>query len=150
MLKKIIIFLVILLVVLIVVAVWIVSWLGRPSTLAPSPYSEVHLSTGDIYFGKLSWFPSPHLTNVWLLQRGVDAQNQQQLSFVKFSNAFWGPIDRIELNPKQIMFWTRLQKDSATAKAFENPSSLPQAEGNASSLPSGQRVPSSETPSSHR
>ena len=150
MMKKIIISLIILLVVLITVTVWLVSWLNRPSDLAASSYSAVYLSTGDIYFGKLSWFPWPKLTNVWLLQRGVDAENQAQFSFAQFAQAFWEPINRVYLNPKQIIFWTRLKKDSTAAKAFDNPSALPRvgdtAPSSASGIPSSSPAPLREVP----
>ena len=93
-----------------------------------SAYSAVYLTTGDVYFGKLSWFPHPHMTNVWLLQRGVDAQNQPQLGASPFKNAVWGPMDEVTFSEKQIVFWTRLRSDSQVAKGFENPQSL-QPEG---------------------
>lgn len=89
-----------------------------------SEYSAVYLATGDIYFGKLSWLPSPHLTNVWIMQRGVDEQNQPQFGIAPFKGAVWGPTDRINFNPKEMVFWTRLRSDSQIAQAIENPASL--------------------------
>ena len=41
-----------------------------------SPYSAVYLSTGDVYFGKLDWSPSPHIEDPWFLQRSTDASGQ--------------------------------------------------------------------------
>jgi hypothetical protein len=89
-----------------------------------SSYSAVYLSTGDVYFGHLTWFPHPRLTNVWLLQRGVNAQNQPQFGVVPFKNALWAPVDSIDLNSRDIVFWTSLRADSAMAKAMENPASV--------------------------
>ena len=92
----------------------------------PSKYSAVYFATGDIYYGILSWFPSPRLTNVWMLQRSVDQNNQPQVAVAPFNRAFWGPVDEIRLNPKQIVFWTKLRNDSQVIKFIENPNLLQQ------------------------
>lgn len=121
---------IIIVLVLLGVGVWLGVNLGRSAEGGASAYSAVYLTTGDIYFGKLSWLPKPRLTNVWLLQRNVDNNNQPQLGLVPFTSSFWGPVDEIYLNPKQIVFWTRLSKDSAVVRAFDNPAllqGLPQA-----------------------
>lgn len=108
--------------------VWIGSNLRQPDPAGPSEYSAVYLSTGDIYYGILSWFPSPRLKNVWFLQKSVDQNNQPQLGIAPFNRAFWGPVDEVYLNPKQIIFWTRLRNDSQVLKAIQNPDALqPQA-----------------------
>lgn len=122
--KKILIILIVIIVILVAVGVWLGSWalgLGKPNNSGPSEYSAVYMSTGDIYYGKLDWFPWPKIKNVWFLQRGVNAQNQAQLGIVPFNTAFWGPVDEVYLNPKQIIFWTHLRNDSQVAKAFANP-----------------------------
>lgn len=121
---------IIIVLVLVGFGVWLGISLGRSAAGGASPYSAVYLTTGDIYFGKLSWHPKLRLTNVWLLQRNVDSQNQTQLGLAPFTSSFWGPVDEIYLSPKQVVFWTRLSKDSAVAKAFDNPAllqGLPQA-----------------------
>ena len=103
-----------------------------------SAYSAVYLATGDIYFGKLSWLPVPHLTHVWVIQRGVDAQNQPQFGVAPFRGAVWGPTDRINLNPKEIVFWTRLRSDSQIAQAIENPASVQPVGSNLGTSPQTQ------------
>ena len=115
---------IIIILVLVGVGVWLGVSFGRSAGGGASPYSAVYLTTGDIYFGKLSWFPNPRLTNVWLPQRNVDSLNQPQLGLTPLTSAFWGPVDEIYLSPKQIVFWTRLSKASAVAKAFDNPALL--------------------------
>ena len=100
---------------------------GTTRAQSVSPYSAVYLSTGDVYFGKLSWFPSPHLKDVWFLQRSVDANNQSQVNILPFTSAFWGPSDTVSLNPKQIIFWARLRSDSDVARLIANPSLLEQS-----------------------
>jgi len=123
--KKILIILLIILVIVLGLGIWLgVKILGRENPEAPSKYSAVYLQTGDIYFGELSWFPWPSLKNVWLVQRTIDQQNQAQLGIVPLKNSFWGPTDKLYLNPKQVVFWTNLRKDSQLVKALENPNIL--------------------------
>ena len=104
--------------------VWVGTRLSGGKSSNVSPYSAVYLATGDIYFGKLSWFPGPRLDNVWFLQAGLDEENRSRPGVVAFTRAFWQPIDRVYLNPKQIVFWTRLSKESEVAKALEDPGAL--------------------------
>jgi hypothetical protein len=99
----------------------------------PSEYSMVALSTGEVYFGRLSWFPNPTLREVWILQRSGD-----QTGVVPFTRAFWGPVDKLSLNKKNIVSWTRLKKSSELVNAFHHPELL---EG------SGAPAPAANTPS---
>ncbi len=125
--KNKIIFLGILIVVVIVLAVWAgILIAGMQSGSNPdsaSPYSAVYLSTGDIYFGKLSWFPSPHMTDVWLITRSQDQSGQTQTSLIPFKSVLWGPMDEISFNSQDIVFSTRLKNGSQIVSAMENPSS---------------------------
>ncbi len=130
-----------LLIAVILLAAWLAVSIGREGKSGESAYSAVYLVTGDIYFGKLTLFPRPHLRNVWFIQRGVDQQNQPQLGVAALKNAFWGPVDEIYLNPKNIVFWTKLRSDSQLAKALDNPESVgpltgPQTQSGAGNLPS--------------
>lgn len=120
-------------IVLVIVVVLLGAWVGAlmlgfvPSggATGASPYAAVYLSTGDIYYGKLSWFPSPHLTDVWYLQKGTGA-NGAQFGITPFTSAFWGPINEVYLNPNQIIFWTYLRNNSEIAQALSNPALLQQ------------------------
>jgi hypothetical protein len=127
--KKVLLVLVLVVVAIIVAGLWLgLKFLGPKDPAGPSEYSAVYLTTGDIYFGKLDMFPWPRMKNVWYLQRGVNQQNQQQLGLAQLKSAFWGPVDEIYLNPKEIVFWTSLRNDSQVAQAFANPSALQQAQ----------------------
>ncbi len=117
--------LMLLVVVLVVVGVW-VGLLVAGGKGAASSYTAVYLASGDIYFGKLYWFPSPKLVDAWLLQRSVDQQNQPQLGLVPFKNAFWKPQGDIYLNSKQILFWAPVAADSQVATALANPQAVQQ------------------------
>lgn len=114
--KKIALIFIVVIIILLALVVWfLVQLLGSKETPAlnsPSSYSAVYLSTGDIYFGKLAWFPKPKMTNAWFIQKSLDNQNQPQLNLLPFSSVSWGPTDEIFFNSKEIIFWTRLRTDS--------------------------------------
>ena len=87
---------VIVVMLLVGIGVWVgVSMIkgGNSSQPALSPYSAVYLSTGDIYFGTLSWSPSPHMEDAWFLQRGTDAKGNATVGVYPFSQVAWGPSD---------------------------------------------------------
>ena len=98
-----------------------------------SDYSAVYMTTGDIYYGKLSWSPSPKLTDVWVLQR--PAVSGGQYAIVPLKTAFWGPSDEVDLNASQIIFTTRIRNDSQIIPYFTDPSLL-----------NGQQIPPQPTP----
>lgn len=109
-------------VILVIVAAGIYagSLIGRADfakLLAPR-YTVVYLTSGDMYFGKFSWFPRPHLRNVWYLERGVSGENLPQLGVTAFESAVWGPRDVLYLNPTQILWKTELRSDSPLLQAM--------------------------------
>ncbi|KKW16840.1 MAG: hypothetical protein UY56_C0009G0004 [Parcubacteria group bacterium GW2011_GWA1_50_14] len=115
--------LVLLIIVILAVGVWLgANWKKGDDNV--SPYSAVYLSTGDIYYGELHWFPRPYMEHVWFYQETVDAKNRTVPSVSPFTGAFWKPIDTIYLNPQNIIFWTRLKGDSEIAKVIANPGGL--------------------------
>ena len=123
-------------VLVVLIAIGAGVWMAVSASKDPngaSPYSAVYLTSGDIYFGKLSWFPQPHLTDVWYLQRSTNASGQTQVSVAPLKSVFWGPMDEVSLNANQILFTTRLSNSSQLVSGFENPSSLEQQQGTASS-----------------
>lgn len=126
--KKIIGILVIAVAVLVAAAVWVGMLFSKSETngARPSAYSAVMLANGDVYFGKIAWFPSPRIYDAWILQRSVDENNQVQLDVVRASRAFWSPVDEVNLNFSQIVSWTRLRRDSQLVRALENPNLLQQ------------------------
>lgn len=134
--------------VLVALGVWVGSVLtGGASGAGPSPYSVVSLASGEIYFGKLSWFPTPRLKNVWMVQVSVDKDNQRQVNIAQFDKSFWSPVDEINFNPKEILWWSRLRSDSQVVKVLENPQSVQQQ--GAQGQPSGDdfKGPSAPPPS---
>lgn len=119
--KKIIIFLAIIVVLFLALTAWLLPKIGGAKNSSPSSYSAVYLRTGDVYFGKLSWFPKPQLSNVWLLQRSVDEENNPQVGVVPLDEVFWGPIDKIYFNASEVVFWTSLRNDSPVIELIDKP-----------------------------
>ena len=83
-------------------------------------YHAVFLRTGDLYFGKLTRFPTFGMKNVYFVQATGDQTNP--LSIQKFTNVFWGPEDVMQINKKEVVWMTKIRKDSGLAKLLkENP-----------------------------
>lgn len=102
-----------------------------------SKFSAVYLENGDIYFGKLSWFPRLNLSNTWFIQRNTDQAGGSQLNVNPFSGIFWGPDSKIYLNRDHVVFIVRLRTDSQVAKFLENPPA---------NNPSNQSAPINQNP----
>ena len=131
-------------------------WLGinlsatKTSASALSPYSAVYLSTGDIYFGTLSWSPSPHMDDAWFLQRGTDAKGNPTVGVYPFNQVAWGPSNTVYFNASQIIFWTRLSATSSIAQLIANPAAATAAQQGAAAeeIPAGPAGASSTSASS--
>ena len=98
------------LIVLIITAVWVTTNFNKAKI--ESKYSAVYLVTGEIYFGELHRFPQTYLSDAWLLQRNTPTADNIGISILPFNQAFWGPTDKIYLNPDQIVFTAKLRNDS--------------------------------------
>lgn len=142
-------------IVLVALGIWLGSVLmGKGTVNMASPYSVVYLADGEIYFGKLSWFPKTHLSDPWTLQRSMDKNNNVQTSIVEVNKSAWSPVDELYLNEKSIMAWSSLRSDGNMAKLLDNPASFQQqqaAQGAAQTPPvSGQpstfKGPTTEPP----
>lgn len=141
-------FLAVLILVLIILGVIIGVWVAGSGhdESAPSGYSAVYMAQGNIYFGKLHWFPSLHLSDALVLQQTAAANSQQSgLSLVPFKNAFWGPVGDIYLNQAQVVFWAPIRSDSQVAQVIANPSLLLQNQP-AAQQQMQQQIPPTTTP----
>jgi hypothetical protein len=160
--KSIVIFFIVVIALLIVVGlVWVgigIATGGYSSQGALSPYSAVYLTTGDIYFGKLDWSPSPHMEDAWFLQRSTDAKGNVAVGVYPFSQVEWGPSKDVYFNTQQIVFWTRLNSTSSIAQLIANPSAMeaaaaaqntgmPQISGNSQSANNNQNLPTAPSTS---
>ncbi len=82
-------------------------------------YYAVYLSTGDIYFGKTSFFSKNYFSDVWFLQKNLQDE-QNPYSLAKLKDAFWGPQDSIYLNPKNIIWKVKLGPKSQVLDYIKN------------------------------
>jgi len=104
-------------------------------------YWAVYLDTGDLYFGQLSFFPKFSLKDAYLLQKNVNDQ-QNPYSVSKFSNAFWGPEDRIYLNKDNVIWKAKLKDDSQVVNFIQNPqTTAPQNQQNQTTQPPVEMIP---------
>ncbi len=118
--KIIITILIVILAVLLGAIIWLITKTNQGSSgVKDSPYSAVYLSNGEVYFGKLSWFPYPKLKNVFFIQRNETGSNFE-FSLQTFQDIFWGPKNEIRLNSKEIIFWTKLKGDSQVARLIDD------------------------------
>jgi len=117
----------VILVVLIGLGVWIgMAVVGNRTAdpSAPSGYTAVYMTSGDIYFGKLHWFPREYLSDALYVVRSTGQSGQAQLGLATFKSAFWNPVGDIYLNPAQILFTAPLRNDSQIVAAIQNPALL--------------------------
>lgn len=117
-------------------AVLVGLYLGRQHSTAEeySPYSAVTLVNGEVYFGRLDWFPKPRLEDAWVLQRSVDQSGQVQMNVGPWNKSIWNPASTLYLNPTNIATWSRLRADSPLAKAIADPNSVPPIDSSSSTL----------------
>ena len=81
------------------------------SSFSSERYSAVYLTSGDLYFGKLSHFSKYTLSDVWLLQRNPQDE-KNPLSINSFERVFWEPEGKIKINPDNVLWVAKLKKDS--------------------------------------
>lgn len=76
-------------------------------------YSVVYLSSGEVYIGKLTIFPSFQLKDAYIFQVVKDAndQNKNNFSLNPLSDALWAP-KKLFLNRDQILFYGPLMETS--------------------------------------
>jgi hypothetical protein len=96
-----------------------------------SVYQAVFLTSGQVYFGKLSLLNTQYvtLTNIYYLQGAGDGKNVQELekniattqgnvSLVKLGCELHGPKDQMTINQDKITFWENLKTDGKVSKAI--------------------------------
>jgi len=84
-------------------------------SLIHRPYMAVYLVTGDIYFGRTSFFPCVRIQDPWFFRRAEDGS----VNLERFSDAVWMPEDVIKVNRDQIVFMTRISENSQIIAMME-------------------------------
>jgi nitrate reductase NapE component len=105
------IFLIIAIVIFVVVSFYLVYAAGRKIWPFKTKYQVVVLESGEVYFGKLSLFPNPRMTDVWVPQQTKDT-NQPGLQILPLSSMYFGSDDVLYLEPSRISWWSNLRDDS--------------------------------------
>jgi len=85
------------------------------------PYYVVYLTTGEIYVGRLSYFPKMEMTDVYLLQSVRDPKDETKGGFqlAPLKDAIWSP-KTIYLNSSQVVFSGPVDENSEVAKTLNN------------------------------
>ncbi len=108
---------------------------------APSAYTVVYMMSGDIYFGKLHWFPKPYLTDALYVVKSTGQNGETQVGLSSFKSVSWSPVGEIYFNPSQVLFEAPIRNDSQIVSAIQNPAAA--AGGNAQAQ---QAAPSAAAP----
>ena len=100
------------------------------------PYTAVYMENGDVYFGRLSYFPRTTISNVYTIQRVADPKDPSKTSLqvVPLSVSVWGP-DKLVLNRDKIILLGRVGEDSQVMRIIK------QAESGQQQQPTGQQQP---------
>jgi hypothetical protein len=108
-----------LLVVVILLAIVLGVILWMPSIFRPSYYA-VYLTSGDLYFGKMTWCNSHVLTDVRIIQQQKNEKDEEVLNLVDFSKGVvWGPAGDLRLNEKNILWTSKLTDESQVVKLIK-------------------------------
>ncbi|MEA3453062.1 MAG: hypothetical protein U9Q96_01865 [Patescibacteria group bacterium] len=86
-------------------------------------WSIVYLSTGEIYIGKLSSFPSLKLTKAYILQvitteaSEQEGESQTNFQLTPLTDALWAPKE-LYLNKDQIVFYGPIEETSRVVETL--------------------------------
>ncbi|MBI2592550.1 MAG: hypothetical protein HYW37_00080 [Candidatus Colwellbacteria bacterium] len=82
-------------------------------------YSAVYLRTGEIYVGKLSFFPRMTLTDAYIFENVRDPKDQTKfnLQLTPLRNSVWAP-QKIYLNSEQVIFYGTVGETSKVAETL--------------------------------
>lgn len=118
-----------------------------------SGYKAVFLTNGQVYFGKMSKPNGQYVTlrDIYYLQvnqplqsgdeaaKAAAAQQQPELSLVKLGNELHGPVDEMQINRDQILFYEDLKTDGKVAEAIEAYKKNPTGSGTQTQTPVPQQ-----------
>jgi len=90
-------------------------------------YQAIFLSNGQVYFGKMTNKNASYLVlkDIYYLQLKRSLQEQKpgepqvpDLTLIKLGNELHGPLDRMEINKKHVLFIEELKDDSKVVTAI--------------------------------
>lgn len=129
----------------------------------PSGYQAVFLTNGQVYFGKLTNAMSEYVTleDIYYLQvtqpplQGSQTntqatQAQPQLSLVKLGQELHGPVDSMQINHEQILFYEDMKEDGRVMQAIRQYQQNPPAPNTQSQgAPQQQQAPAVTAPANN-
>lgn len=95
---------------------------GRELWPFETKYQVVALANGEVYYGRLTFFPLPKIVDPWLFQQ-VPAEKEgekPETKLVPFGSLFFGPENVLYLEKDQIVWWSHLRKDSEVFKFIKS------------------------------
>lgn len=135
---------------------------GTSDTGTSSGYQAVFLTNNQVYFGKLSDASGQYVTlsDIYYLQvtqpplqgsqnpgqTPAAQQAQPQLSLVKLGQELHGPVDSMQINRDQILFYEDIKEDGRVMKAIREYQKNPPANQNTQQTPGNTTPPANTTP----
>jgi hypothetical protein len=126
-----------------------------------SGYQSVFLTNGQVYFGKMSGHDDNYATlkDIYYLQvttppglqgsqsqASAAQQAQQQLSLVKLGQELHGPVDSMQINRDQILFFEDMKEDGKVMQAIREYQKNPPANTQGNQAPAAApQVPAPAT-----
>jgi len=117
--KKFLLYLLIVILAL-VVAYLSYSWGKGTWPFGEQKYQAVRLINGDVFYGRLHFFPSPKLFDAYFVQNVPAQKEGEQLGsqLSPISSLFFSPENTMYFSKNQILWWADLSKDSQILKAI--------------------------------
>jgi hypothetical protein len=124
-------------VIVVIFSFYLVFAWGKGSWPFEAKYQVVTLTNGEVYYGRLRFFPSPRLIDTWLFQQTSSQEEQEgpELNLVPFNSLFFGPENILYLQKEQIAWWADLKEDSAILDFINSQKGTPTV------VPSSDQVP---------
>ena len=122
-------------------------------------YQAVFLTNGQVYFGQVSKADRDiiRLKDIFYLQviqqqplqgtpeqQQAQANQQPQISLVKLGQELHGPVDEMNINRSQVLFWEDLKSDGRVVQAIKEYKANPQ--GQAAPQQQQQATPPAQQP----
>lgn len=107
-------------------------------------YQVVVLKTGEVYFGKLSFFPSPHLEDAWFVRQEPAQKEGEEPNLMLYpvSQLYFTPKNVIYFPKESISWWANLSEEGRVLNLIKGQRASPQPQ-----VPPQPQAPASETPS---
>jgi len=112
----------IVIVIVILSAFYLVFAWGKELWPFEARYQVITLTNGEVYYGRLCFFPSPRIVDAWLFQQTSTEKEKEtpKLNLIPFTSLFFGPQNVLYLEKEQIVWWANLEKDSPIVKFIQS------------------------------